>query len=298
MFRNLYIKTCDEGIVLRCGPGAGGSDSGCWYNDFSAIHIYNCLRGVWLKDCPAGSSGVNRNYFHQMRIGQGCNTGIQIDDGTTNVFTEVHLEGIQTGTSPNATPTAIKIANTGASGLDNNTNVFNACMLESVSRSLENANASSEFYACEFGSPYSMVLTAVPRVFAGGDPSLQPSRLPRMFYSAGPVVGSYTVGVQYLEAEFGVAISAAGAYTFATDENTGIRRGGADEVQIFTGGSTRAQVTAAGINVPTGHTYAVNGQSVVGARGAALPADATDLATAITLVNAIKARMVAHGLVA
>lgn len=44
--------------------------------------------------------------------------------------------------------------------------------------------------------------------------------------------------------------------------------------------------------------YRINGTKVVGAQGAALPADATDLATAITLVNAIKARMVAHGLVA
>jgi hypothetical protein len=42
----------------------------------------------------------------------------------------------------------------------------------------------------------------------------------------------------------------------------------------------------------------VDGNKVVGARGAALPADATDLASAIALVNAVKARMVAHGLVA
>lgn len=47
--------------------------------------------------------------------------------------------------------------------------------------------------------------------------------------------------------------------------------------------------------------YSVGGNKVVGARGASLPANATDLATAIALVNAIKARMVVtggHGLVA
>ncbi len=47
--------------------------------------------------------------------------------------------------------------------------------------------------------------------------------------------------------------------------------------------------------------YRVLGTKVVGARGAALPVDATDLATVITLANAIKARMKAtggHGLVA
>lgn len=49
----------------------------------------------------------------------------------------------------------------------------------------------------------------------------------------------------------------------------------------------------------TGLEY--DGVKVLGTRGAALPADATDLATALTLVNAIKARMKAtggHGLVA
>jgi hypothetical protein len=42
----------------------------------------------------------------------------------------------------------------------------------------------------------------------------------------------------------------------------------------------------------------VNGTKVIGTQGAALPADATDLPTAIALLNAMKARMVAHGLVA
>ncbi len=51
----------------------------------------------------------------------------------------------------------------------------------------------------------------------------------------------------------------------------------------------------------TGYVIRINSQQVVGARGAALPADATDLASAIALVNAIKARLKTtggHGLVA
>lgn len=44
--------------------------------------------------------------------------------------------------------------------------------------------------------------------------------------------------------------------------------------------------------------YYVGANKVLGGRGAALPADATDLASAITLLNAIKARMIEHGLVA
>jgi hypothetical protein len=42
----------------------------------------------------------------------------------------------------------------------------------------------------------------------------------------------------------------------------------------------------------------VDGIKVVGAQGAALPTNASDLASALSLVNAIKARLVAHGLVA
>jgi hypothetical protein len=47
--------------------------------------------------------------------------------------------------------------------------------------------------------------------------------------------------------------------------------------------------------------FFTDGLRVVGTRGAALPADATDLATVIRLANAIKARLRAsggHGLVA
>jgi hypothetical protein len=44
--------------------------------------------------------------------------------------------------------------------------------------------------------------------------------------------------------------------------------------------------------------YQINGVKVIGAQGAALPADATDDASSYALANAMKARMIAHGLVA
>jgi hypothetical protein len=184
-FTDIYITGCDEGIAMRCGPDVGGADSGCWYNSFINVFIIFTKRGVWLMDCPVGSSGVNRNYFTNMRIGQQVNTGVQIDDGGTNVFTQVHMEGIQTGTSPNATPTAIKIKQTGASGSDNNTNTFFGCMLEANTRSLDNANQYSEFYGCSFGAPYSMLLTQNPKVMIGDDPSLVPQFMPGFLYQAG-----------------------------------------------------------------------------------------------------------------
>jgi hypothetical protein len=183
-FTDIYITGCDEGIAMRTGPDVGGGDSGCWYNSFINVFIIFTKRGIWLMDCPVGSSGVNRNYFTNMRIGQQVNTGVQIDDGGTNVFTQVHMEGILTGTSPNTTPTAIKIKQTGASGADNNTNTFFGCMLEANTRSLDNANAYSEFYGCSFGSPYSMLLTQNPKVMIGDDPSLVPQFLPGFLYQA------------------------------------------------------------------------------------------------------------------
>lgn len=53
-----------------------------------------------------------------------------------------------------------------------------------------------------------------------------------------------------------------------------------------------------GVTVAAGKVIKVGADQVVGARGAAVPADASDLASAIALVNALKARIVAHGLVA
>jgi Pectate lyase superfamily protein len=85
---------------------------------------------------------------------------------------------------------------------------------------------------------------------------------------------------------------------YGADLGIRTRAGGTNATAwLSAAGAAIAQMADTGdLNVIT--SYKVAGTKVVGARGAALPADATDLATAITLVNAIKARMVAHGLVA
>lgn len=65
-------------------------------------------------------------------------------------------------------------------------------------------------------------------------------------------------------------------------------------------GAHRATFQGGNWNLLAG-AYLIGGDAVVGARLAALPADATDLASALTLVNAIKSRLQAstgHGLVA
>jgi hypothetical protein len=81
-----------------------------------------------------------------------------------------------------------------------------------------------------------------------------------------------------------------------------------EKFEIWTTGSPSsvapglsATFSSTGLNLVTGTSYSVNGQQVVTGRLAALPADATDLATALTLLNAIKARLKTtggHGLVA
>lgn len=52
-----------------------------------------------------------------------------------------------------------------------------------------------------------------------------------------------------------------------------------------------------GVELPSGRGFRINGNQVVGARGAAV-ADATDAASAITQLNALLARCRAHGLIA
>lgn len=60
----------------------------------------------------------------------------------------------------------------------------------------------------------------------------------------------------------------------------------------------RGAITTSGLELPAGASITNNGQQVVGARQTGTPADASDLASALTLVNALKAKLIAHGLIA
>lgn len=154
IFSGLYIRGCVEGFTLKCGPDVGGGDSGCWYNILQNTSIFSCTRGIWLQDGPnAGCSGANRNVFMNVRIGQNCNTGVQIDSADTCKFYGVNFEGITSGTSPNTIPTAVFIEETGAlSGLDNNYNEFIGCTFEACTRDLDNYNGRSQFVGCNFAA--------------------------------------------------------------------------------------------------------------------------------------------------
>ena len=62
--------------------------------------------------------------------------------------------------------------------------------------------------------------------------------------------------------------------------------------------SVPVTINSGGLNLAAGAVLTVGGQQVVGARQGGTPADATDLASALTLVNALKAKLVSHGLIA
>jgi hypothetical protein len=187
---DVWIQDCYTGIQITSGKPVATVDSGAWYNNFISVQLQYTTRGIWLSGTAGHSPSNNRNGFNNIRIGESVNTGIQIDEGNTNVFNQVHIEGVITGTSPSAIPTAIVIAQTGASGADNNSNTFFGCMLEANTRSLNNANAFSEFYGCEFGAPYTMLLTQNPKVMIGGDPSQTPQFAPGyLFQSNSQIAG-------------------------------------------------------------------------------------------------------------
>jgi len=233
-FFDLYLSGLTEGIIFRCGVPVGGADSGCWYNNFTDIAIYYCTRGLWFAGASGHSAGNNRNNFNNVRIGQNTNTGIQIDEGGTNMFFGVHMEGVTVGTSPNTNPTGIKIASAGLSGADNNGNKFFGCIQESCTVSLVNANLYSEFYGCDFSYPYSMVLTAMPKVMIGSDASLNVQLGPWGVYQTDGEIPGYINGLTLNGGvEFDLGGSVAGALNYSeTSGSTSVANGATFNITV------------------------------------------------------------------
>jgi hypothetical protein len=229
IFSGLYIIGCDEGVTYRCGPDVGGADSGCWYNLLENTHIYFCKRGIWLQDGPnAGCSPCNRNNFISIRVGSSTNTGVQIDAADTCKFYGMGFEGINTGTSPNAIPTAIKIAQAGAlAGADNNANSFIGCSLEACTRDLDNYNLRSEFFACLLsgakvntsgGANYGLYC------LGGDDTSQTPQIGMGAIYQTNNQVPGYDNGFTFVTASGKAQVDSSGKYlnTVSFQETSGV----------------------------------------------------------------------------
>jgi hypothetical protein len=180
-FSNLTIGGCGgDGIRLQCPLGA---NNGVYYNNFNDCYIYFDVsasgtvggRGIYLYTYTGATGSQNRNKFSGIRF-QRLNTGIEIQDGDTNTFYSCTFEDVQKGTSPNTTPTAIKI---GSGIVSTASNRFFGCTAESNTRDLENNNSYSEFYGCVLGVTGNMVLTQNPMIWMGGyDGSVQPTLFP------------------------------------------------------------------------------------------------------------------------
>jgi hypothetical protein len=137
--------------------------------------------------------------------------------------------------------------------------------------------------------------------------------------------GTYTGDAQFsgtLNATVALSSIAPGGYGFRAGAGSGIvyldnqkpgtgfgydityRTGRAHEFHVSTAGDLSGSVElvgkfhANGLYLTTGRKLYIGNDQVVGPRGAALPPDATDLASAVTLINAMKARLIAHGLTA
>lgn len=72
---------------------------------------------------------------------------------------------------------------------------------------------------------------------------------------------------------------------------------GSNSLILRQGGSDVATIQSSGMNIASGKALLVNGTQVVGPRQTGTAADASDLATAIALVNDLKAKLIAHGLI-
>lgn len=147
-FQSINFIGGDEQLILMAGLPISGTASGCWYNSFGNLNFTSGKRAIWFKDngsANAASSGSNSNSFTKVTVNGSCNTGIQIDAGGGNKFHNLNLENIQLGSSPNSTPTGIKVANTMTNGGANPDNVFTA-HLENVTRHAEINNDKTRFY--------------------------------------------------------------------------------------------------------------------------------------------------------
>jgi hypothetical protein len=144
--RDFYISACAEGVVLQCG-GNGGA----YYNQIGPGHVHGSslsgTRGVWLKSgVGTGTpSNANRNHFISVRVGF-ANTGFEVESGDTNRFTGCAVEGILAGTSPNATPTGVKVLAVDLNGRGNQGCTFFGFVAESCTRDAEILDPRTSFF--------------------------------------------------------------------------------------------------------------------------------------------------------
>ena len=85
--------------------------------------------------------------------------------------------------------------------------------------------------------------------------------------------------------------------TVSVNKNNGVNNDARVGHYYCVGGVTIGVWDSSGLSLSAGKTYKVNNVQVVGARQTGTPAAATDAATTMALVNDLRTKLIAHGLV-
>lgn len=191
LLNHIYTQNCFIGKELQAGPkDGGGADSGCWYNEFDSYLGRNNTIGLQLNSPANAASSPNRNKWFNLRVGEGTNTAIWIKAGDSNEFHGGSCEGVNSGTSPRGTPTAIVIENQSDNGADNNHNRFFGMQYEACDIDVVNRNPLTEFYGSNISTGFSEWTTRPKIIIGGSDPAETPQILPWGVYQAnGQLVG-------------------------------------------------------------------------------------------------------------
>jgi hypothetical protein len=319
--RDCYIEGFSgDGIHSICSAGTGGEAEGNANSiEVSRVYIENCRHGIYLDgaDVNAGTfTGINvknargwgiwdSSFLANTYVGchaSGCGLGPYKSDNINapTVFVGCYSEGGQPPSDLVSPAIAVgglhgagiigtgaylcgsKFTSTGSADLARlsvgdgagNSTLLTVHNKSSLAGGLQSRLAFAQGYEADGVTP--CTLGAIAGYSNSANPATAEGLL--AFYTRAYGTGVLTERMVINEA----------SATFAPS----------DDNYLQLGISARRWKSIFAYRIDAATQIDVNGVKVLGARGAALPADATDLATAITLVNAIKARMTAHGLVA
>lgn len=144
----------EELVVFQCGPDVTGTNSENRNNVVPFVYSKSSRRAVWFKSAAnAGALIPKGNKVERLILDETntTNTALQIDAGTLNEIHAAAIQGVSNGSTPNATPTGIKIANTcSVTSLSNDNNKIFGGSILTTTRHIDNANATTRSYGLTF----------------------------------------------------------------------------------------------------------------------------------------------------
>jgi hypothetical protein len=143
-----FVGTLGYGVYLRTGPDVSGADSGCYYNKITGNRFEESTTvGVYLTSgVNAGASPSNRNWITENVFTGGMNVGVYNKGADTTWILNNSFEGIDYGTSPFSTPTAIHIDDVAPSGNSNLNISISDNRFENCDRDIYNDNMRTQIH--------------------------------------------------------------------------------------------------------------------------------------------------------